>query len=75
MRKHLASVWPRREQKSHLERPEAVEVELGVEDVFGEVERVLKRSLEGFDCQNAISKGPFSHRGHKGTAEEDIRLY
>ena len=26
-------------------------------------------------CQNAISKGPFSHRGHKGTAEKDIRLY
>ena len=26
-------------------------------------------------CQNAISKRPFSHRGHKGTAEEDIKLY
>ena len=25
-------------------------------------------------CQDAISKRPFSHRGHKGTSQEDIRL-
>ena len=54
LRKHLASVWPRREQKSHLERPEAVGVELGVEEVFGEVEGALKRGLEGVDdAENA----------------------
>ena len=54
LRKHLASVWPRREQKSHLERREAVGVVMGVEDLFGEVEGDLKRCLEGLDdAENA----------------------
>ena len=43
--------------------------ETPVEYVPGELE-----GLQTVSCQNAISKGPFSHRGHKGTAEEDIRL-
>ena len=36
--------------------------------------RVIK-SLSPSSCYNATYKEALDHRGHKGTAEEDIRLY
>ena len=56
LRKHLGSVWPRREQKSQLEQPVAVGVELGVDEMFGEVEGALKRGLEGVDDAEKLKK-------------------
>ena len=35
----------------------------------------VRRRAGPITCQNATYRWPLSHRGHKGTAEEDIRLY
>ena len=35
---------------------------------------MLMERLCLIQCQNATYKGPLSHRGHKGTAEEELRL-
>ena len=45
----MASIWPRREQKSHLEPLGALLCELDVEGVDWVVENGLERDLEGVD--------------------------
>ncbi len=35
----------------------------------------LSRKAGPITCYNASYRWPLSHRGHTGTAEEDIRLY